>query len=137
MPKRSTTDRGLFILVVALLSWTVPGAGFAVMKEYKRAVIVFIAITMLFAMGLYIGSIGVIDTVNAKPWYFAQIITSPAVELIAQKTRSGAYPVYGKPMTIGQIYTMVAGLLNLLCIVSASYMAYYGRTELIGEEDAQ
>lgn len=136
MPQRTKSDRSLFIIVVALLSWAVPGAGFVANKEYKRAIVCFVGITALFTLGLYIGSIGVIDKVNAKPWYFGQMVVSPAVAIIADITKNGSYQTYGKPATIGQIYTTIAGLLNLLCIVSATYMAYYGRTELIGEEDA-
>ena len=37
---------------------------------------------------------------------------------------AGTYPVYGRPAEIGQIYTSIAGLLNLLCIVNAVYMAH-------------
>ena len=50
-------------------------------------------------------------------------------------TSSGQYTSYGKPFDIGQIYTTVAGMLNLLCILSAVYMAHCGRGEIIGEEE--
>ncbi|RKY11057.1 MAG: hypothetical protein DRP65_05315 [Planctomycetota bacterium] len=135
MPKQSKIDHSLFLLIVAVLAWAVPGAGHFVIKERKRAVIIFITITLTFLTGLYVGSVGVIDPVGAWPWYIGQMMTSPAVGMLGQITKTGQYTSYGKPADIGQIYTSIAGMLNLLCIVSAVYMAYTGRGEMIGEEE--
>ncbi|HIJ69779.1 MAG TPA: hypothetical protein HPP87_00275 [Planctomycetes bacterium] len=135
MPKQSKIDHGIFLLVVAVLAWTVPGAGHLVIKERKRAVIIFVTITLTFITGLYIGSVGVIDPVGAWPWYIGQMMASPAVGVLGQITRTGHYTSYGKPADIGQIYTCIAGLLNLLCVISAVYMAYAGRGEIIGEDE--
>lgn len=112
------------LIFVALLSWFVPGAGYFWLKEKKRAIIVFATIAITFWLGIYIGSIGVIDPVVAKPWYAAQIINSPMVALLGHISAGGNYPVYGKPNEIGQIYTSVSGLLNLLCIVNAVHLAH-------------
>ncbi len=128
-------DHSIMLIVVALLGWVLPGGGLFFIKERKRGLIVFFTITLTFITGLYIGSIGVIDSVTAKPWYFGQIMASPVVGIIARVTASGDYPSYGKPFEIGQIYTTTAGLLNLLCIISGIYMAYCGRGELIGTEE--
>ena len=87
-------------------------------------------------MGLYLGSVGVIDPVGSKPWYIPQMMTTPAVSFLGHMTKTQGYVSYGKPNDIGQIYTAVAGMMNLLCIISAVYMAYCGRGEIIGEEDA-
>ena len=135
MAKDSKTDHGLWLVIVGLFAWAVPGAGHFLIKERQRAIIIFVTITATFLAGIYIGSIGVIDSVGAKPWYAAQIMTSPAVAIIARITSSGQHPSYGKPFDIGQIYTSVAGMLNLLCILSAVYMAHCGRGEIIGEEE--
>jgi hypothetical protein len=67
---------------------------------------------------------GVVDPVGSKLWYIPQVITSPAVFLIGSHTAAGGYPVYGKPAEIGQIYTSIAGMLNLLCIVKEVYTAH-------------
>jgi len=135
MAKDSKIDHGLWLVIVGLLAWAVPGAGHFLIKERQRAIIIFVTITATFLAGIYIGSIGVIDSVGAKPWYAAQIMTSPAVAIISRITSSGKYPSYGKPFDIGQIYTTVSGMLNLLCILSAVYMAHCGRGEIIGEEE--
>ena len=119
----------MFLLVVGLLAWLVPGAGHFVVKEKKRSLIIFATIILTFCVGIYVGSIGVIDPVNAAPWYAAQIMNSPIVAVLGHLTASGAYPVYGRPNEIGQIYTSIAGLLNLLCIVNAVYLAHLRSTQ--------
>jgi hypothetical protein len=124
MAQRSRESHIAFLLVVGLVGWFVPGAGHLMINEKKHAIIIFVTIALTFAAGIYIGSIGVINPVGAKPWYVAQIMNSPAVAAIGHITASGDYPVYGRPNEIGQIYTSIAGLLNLLCIVNAVYWAH-------------
>jgi hypothetical protein len=115
---------------------------------------------LTFLTGLYIGSVGVIDQLHAKPWYIAQIINSPAVILIGQHVKNTylrkkvaieavrpedrmavqkqlsdqVYYVFARPAEIGQIYTSIAGLLNLLCIVNAVYISHMRQVDLGGEE---
>lgn len=134
MANQSKLDRGLFLVVVALLGWAVPGGGYLAIKETKRAVIIFIVITATFLTGIYIGSIGVINPVEGWAWYIGQIMTSPVVALLANLTEAQGYESYGRPCDIGQIYTAIAGGLNLLCIVSALYLAHSGRERVFGEE---
>jgi len=124
MTARARENQILLLTFVALLSWLVPGAGYFWLKEKKRAIIIFATIAITFWLGVYIGSIGVIDPVVAKPWYAAQIINSPMVALLGRAAAGGNFPVYGKPHEIGQIYTSVSGLLNLLCIVNVVYLAH-------------
>jgi hypothetical protein len=123
----------LYPMVVGLAAWLVPGAGHFILGERTRAIIIFVTIAILFTAGLYIGSIGVIDSANQRPWYIGQMLTSPVVSLIARQNPSTggmpAYPSYGKPFEIGQIYTAIAGMLNVLCIVNAIYMAYTGKQQ--------
>ena len=132
MELRIKENNTLFVLVVGLLSWVLPGAGYLLIKEAKRFAIVFVTITMTFCMGLYIGSIGVVDPVASKICYTGQVLTSPFVSLLGHLTRGGGFIVYGKPNEIGQIYTGVAGLLNLLCIINAVYMAHASSIEPFG-----
>ena len=134
---RQSEENGLwhvfFLTVVGFLAWLVPGGGHFLLKERKRAVIIFVTIVLTFCAGLYIGSIGVIDPVGAKPWYLAQMMNSPVVKILGDFTaKTGAYPVFGRPSEIGQIYTSIAGLLNLLCIVNAVYLAHLRKTEPSG-----
>jgi len=124
-----------FLLMVGLLSWLLPGAGYFVLEEKKRAIIIFATISLTLCVGLYIGSIGVIDLVGPAPLYVkaAQVMNPSIVLVLSHHTAGGGYPVYGWPNEIGQIYTMVSGLLNLLCIVNAVFLAHLRKTEPVGE----
>lgn len=124
-----------FLLIVGLLAWLVPGAGHFVVKERRRAIIIFVAIVLTFCTGLYVGSIGVINPVGAKPWYVAQILNSPMVAILGYLTTARSYPVYSWPDEVGQIYTSTAGLLNLLCIVNAVYLAYLRSSQTTGGQN--
>ncbi len=112
-----------FMLMAGLVAWFVPGAGYLLLNEKKRAAIIFVTITLTFGIGIYIGSIGVVDPIGAKFVYIGQIMNSPAVALIGRVTAGGGYAVYGRPNEIGQIYTVISGMLNLLCIVNVIYIA--------------
>ena len=129
----SKQNHTLFLLTVGLLAWLVPGAGHLLLKERKRALIIFTTIVFTFCVGLYIGSIGIINPLGAKPWYVAQIMNSPMVAVLGHFATTAHYPVFGRPNEIGQIYTSIAGLLNLLCIVNAGYLAHLQKTETAGE----
>jgi uncharacterized membrane protein len=132
--QRSKDNYLQFLLTVALAGWVVPGAGYFLLKETKRGTIILVTIVLTFCVGLYIGSIGVIDPVDAKPWYVAQMMNSPFVAVLGHLTKGGAYPVRGKPSEIAQIYTSIAGLLNLLCIVNAVYLGHQQVTQGTGDQ---
>ena len=135
MARPSKENHTQFLLIVALLGWLLPGAGYFVLEEKKRAIIIFATISLTLCAGLYVGSIGVIDLVGQAPLYVkaAQVMNPPIVLVLSHHTAGGGYPVYGWPNEIGQIYTMVSGLLNLLCIVNAVSLAHLRRTEPAGE----
>ena len=126
---RSKEKHALFLLIVGLLGWLLPGAGYFLLNEKKRSIIIFAAIVLTFCTGLYIGSIGVIDFVGTAALYVkaAQIMNPPIVFVLAHYTAGGGFPVYGWPNEIGQIYTMTSGLLNFFCIVNAVYLAHLRR----------
>ena len=126
---RSKENHALFLLIVGLLGWLLPGAGYFLLNEKKRSIIIFATIVLTFCTGLYIGSIGVIDFVGTAALYVkaAQIMNPPIVFVLAHYTAGGGFPVYGWPNEIGQIYTMTSGLLNFFCIVNAVYLAHLRR----------
>jgi len=133
MAPRSKEGHIFMLLIVGLAGWLVPGAGHLLLKKNRHAIIIFVTIAATFGIGLYVGSIGVINPVGAKPWYVAQIMNSPAVAALGQMTKTEEYAVYGRPNEIGQIYTSIAGLLNLLCIVNAVYLAHLRGSEPVGD----
>jgi hypothetical protein len=127
-------SRALFLISTGALAWLVPGAGHYALNEKRRALVIFVSIVLTFLVGLYVGSIGVIDPVHARPWYAAQVMNTPLVMLLGRISTTGNYRVYGRANEIGQIYTSIAGLLNLLCIVNAVYVAHLRSA---GEPEAQ
>lgn len=135
MTNRSPFDQGLWLVTVGLAAWAVPGAGHFLINERKRGILIFCCLTGLFVTGLYVGSVGVINRVASWPWFLAQILYSPAVGILDKIVQTSHLESFGRPCDVGQIYTGIAGLLNLLCILSAVYMAYCGRGELIGTEE--
>lgn len=129
MGRLSNQNRMQLLLIVGFLSWLIPGAGYYLLEEKKRAIIIFVTISLTLCIGLYVGSIGVIDFEGPSPSYVkaAQFMNPPIVLLISHRTAGGTYPVYGWPNEIGQIYTMVSGLLNLLCIINVISLAHLGK----------
>lgn len=135
--KKNATDHTLQLIIVAILSWVIPGGGHFFIRQRKRGIVIFLTISFTFLAGLYIGSIGVIQAKPMNFWYAGQVLVSPVVMIIGSITAASPeqYIVYGKPHEIAQIYTLTAGLMNLLAILSAVYMAYTGRGEMIGTEE--
>jgi hypothetical protein len=117
-------NHALFLTVTGALAWLVPGAGHFALHERTRGLVIFVSIALTFLVGIYVGSVGVIDPVHARPWYAAQVMNTPLVMILGRLGATGNYRVFGRANEIGQIYTSIAGLLNLLCIVNAVYMAH-------------
>lgn len=136
MPQVPKENRTLFLLIVGLAGWLVPGGGYFLVDEKKRAVIILVTTLLLFCAGIYVGSIGVIDPIGSWPWYIAQVMASPLVFVMGHYTAGGGFPVYGRPNEIGQIYTSIAGLLNLLCIINAVYLAHTRHEIMTGSKNA-
>ncbi|MBC8481380.1 MAG: hypothetical protein H8D47_01780 [Planctomycetes bacterium] len=118
------------LIFIAVISWIIPGAGYWYIREKFRSTLIFFAISATFLIGLYLGSIAVIDPVGGKLWYIAQIMTSPLVAIIGRMTAAGGYFAYGRPNEIGQLYTSIAGLMNLFAVINCVYLAYSGTTEM-------
>jgi hypothetical protein len=114
-----------YLLLVGIAAWWIPGAGHWIIGQPKRAAIIFFSIAFAFVLGIWFGSIAVIDA--KTPWYWAQMLNSPAVAYLAHLSGSVYHlDSFGKPREIGEIYTSIAGMLNLLCVVNAVYTAHCG-----------
>ena len=118
-----------FLFLVALLGWWIPGGGHLLIGRVKHAIIIFVSVSLAFLLGIYIASIAVLDPVNDVLWYWAQILNSPLVILLARIAQNNQLVCFARPREIGQIYTAVAGMLNLLAIINAVYIAYCDRTQ--------
>ena len=75
--------------ITAVIGWLIPGAGFWVIGQRSRAVVVGITIVSLFLLGVLLGGLKVVDTpelfagktafaaVLEKPWYIGQFFAGP------------------------------------------------------------
>jgi hypothetical protein len=114
--------------MAGLLSWAIPGGGHFLVGQRVRALIIFVTILLTFCTGLYIGSIGVVDLSRPSASYLkgGQILNGPTVFFLSDQARVRGLRAYGWPSEIGEIYTVTSGLLNLLCVVNAVYIAHLG-----------
>ena len=121
--------------VVALATWIVPGSGYWLIGQRGRALTVGITIIILFVLGMLIGGVRVVDVPNGvlsspvnavsqKPWFVGQILAGPITLIASSIGHDDAYfASHSRVNEIGTLYTAVAGMLNLLAIIDASYRA--------------
>src|SRR5437763_364933 len=82
--------------IIALAAWLLPGLGYWLLGQRGRAMVVGISVLTLFALGLLIGDIRVLEVpmfnehgrqvenaeimreLRSKPWSIAQVLTGPA-----------------------------------------------------------
>lgn len=121
--------------VVALATWVVPGSGYWLIGQRGRALTVGLTIIILFVLGMLIGGVRVVDVPNGvlstplnavsqKPWFVGQILAGPMTIIASSIGHDDAYfASHSRVNEIGTLYTAVAGMLNLLAIIDASYRA--------------
>ena len=129
--QNSTPDSAIYF--VGLLAWLIPGGGHWMLGMRDRALIIFFAVTSTFILGLALGSIEVIDPQHSKAWFFAQILTGlPTIIVtflqnnsvgVLQTLDAQGHAIFGRGVDLAQVYTGIAGLLNLLCVVDALFRA--------------
>ena len=121
--------------VVALLAWLVPGAGHFYLGLRKRALLLFIAIELAYFIGLYIGTIRVVDPAHSMFWFVAQVFaglnTIIARLWAVNLANSNTVLNHDWSYSMAVLYTGIAGLLNLLAIFDSVIRA--GRANL-GQE---
>ncbi len=132
MSKKMSPSNTLHLVAIAVAAWLVPGAGFLLQKRFKHAAIVMTAVVVIFVIGIYVGSIAVVNFESAAPFYVkgAQMLNSPVVFFISAYSAKNAMTVYGWPCEVGQIYTSTAGWLTLLAMVQAVYWSYLEKRDL-------
>jgi len=111
---------------VGVLAWLIPGAGHWLLGLRRRAVIMFVTICTTFIIGLALGSIELIDPAQSRWWFFAQVLCGLPTIAVAfiQNASLTVNEIYGRGVDLGQLYTGIAGLLNLLCICDALFRTH-------------
>ncbi|HEY1685507.1 MAG TPA: DUF6677 family protein [Tepidisphaeraceae bacterium] len=133
---------------VVVVGWLIPGAGYWLLGQRARAMVVGIAVIVLFLLGILIGGMRVIDvpgfndhgqkalvdrtdtwvlygnftgTIVDKPWYVAQILTGP-VTLICSKlsvdASQGDNPYPKVKARIGEIGTLYTAIAGMLNLLA-------------------
>jgi hypothetical protein len=124
--------------LVALAGWLVPGSGYWLLGQRTRGLVVGVCVITLFLLGVLVAGIAVVEApsfggggnllgrVLQKPWFLGQVMTGP-IGLISAWIGQGVaadYPAAKARLgEIGTLYTAIAGMLNLLAIIDATYRA--------------
>lgn len=135
-PASPTLERSLPAPVIALAQWVVPGLGYWLLGHRGRGLTIGGTIFVLFLLGLLIGGARVVDPpslggngtifnqVMQKPWFIGQVLTGlPGVATAMIGQRANLPASHSRVNEIGTLYTAVAGMLNLMCIIDSSYRA--------------
>jgi hypothetical protein len=128
--------------LVAIAGWIVPGAGYWLIGQRTRAITVCITILVVFVFGILVSGIRVVQApdmtgsgtlpqrILTRPWFIGQVLIGPVgigsayiSDQLAQSATYGKIEAKARLAEIGTLYTAVAGMLNLLTIIDASYRA--------------
>jgi hypothetical protein len=128
--------------LAALAGWLVPGAGYWLIGHRTRAITVGVTIVLVFVFGILVSGIRVVQApdmssngnflqrVLTRPWFIGQVLIGPVgigsayvSDQLAQSATYGKIEAKARLAEIGTLYTAVAGMLNLLTIIDASYRA--------------
>ena len=123
-------------IIAGLLAWLIPGAGHFYLGLRKRAVLLFVTIEITFLLGLYIGTIRIVDPTQSVFWFIAQIFAGLntiishlwALHLGSPRVNASYFLVRDWSYHIGVLYTAVAGLLNLLAVLDTLIRAGRAQT---------
>ena len=127
----------------ALATWILPGLGHVLIGQKQRGYVLMLTILCLWITGVLIGGITVIDRYDRGSdkrnwWFVGQALLSPSiiVDTLHQRLKNRMddpfpaedgeprpfyEPSYGIPFEQGTLFTALAGLLNLLCIIDVAY----------------
>jgi len=118
--------------LAGLMAVVFPGLGHGVLGDWKRAGLICLGVMGLFLGGMLIGGIDVIDRRDDKWWFVLQAGVGPTAFLtnyVHQKhvrTNGESDPAnqsLGRVNEVGSLYAGMAGLLNLIAIIDASWHA--------------
>lgn len=105
------------------LSWLVPGLGHARAGQKGKGVLLGLAVTAVFALGLLVSGGHAVDRATASVWWIAQNLFGGGSLFAALFT--GPLRMVGEPfdLQLGIVLCTVAGLMNLVVMVDAYTVA--------------
>lgn len=110
-----------FVYSALLLGWLIPGAGHLLTRHWIRALLLFVSITLMFALGLAMqGKVYVPNTGDPLEILgFCGDVGSGILYFIARVFSLGASTVQLVTADYGEKFVVVAGLLNFIAAVDA------------------
>jgi hypothetical protein len=110
-----------FAYAALLLGWLIPGAGHLLTRHWVRALLLFVSITLMFALGLAMqGKVYVPNTGDPLEILgFCGDVGSGILYFIARALSLGAPTVQLVTADYGTKFVVVAGLLNFIAAVDA------------------
>lgn len=121
------------ILLVA--AYLLPGAGHALYGEIRRGIIIGGTVLSLFVLGIFVGGVRIVEFPNtaipsvlgkllSQPAFLGQFFAGPIALVAGALSRSAAADpntagimAHARLFDIAQLYTAIAGALNLLAII--------------------
>lgn len=129
-------------LAAPILAWLLPGLGHWSLGYRRRGIRIGVGILSIYVLGLLIGGLYVIDSKNARWWYYGQCLAGPATPIIhywlvagheppdvppdsasADTGRLYVTPSFSHVNEVGTLYTTIAGMLNLVALFDVLYLA--------------
>ncbi len=112
-------------VIAPAVGWLVPGLGHIVQKRWARGILLFISVFAMFFLGL--GMQGKIYAPNSGDILdmlgFIGDVCAGGMYIVSQAMGWGQGAVYRATADYGTKYIIVAGLLNLICMVDAYHIA--------------
>lgn len=118
--------------IAGVLAWLIPGAGHFYRGDRARGITICIAICSTFLIGILLGSVDIVnhrkstgevgdvmDVARFTAQMFTGLpgITTALVPKPADPRIDTETGIVGRGVDTGQVYTVIAGLLNMLCIL--------------------
>ncbi len=115
-------------LIALILAWVLPGLGHFYMGRRIKAVIFLVLIVGAFVYGMWLGDFNNVNPARYGKAFIAQVMAgAPAMAgLVTERFRTGVIDEGPQMFDVSFVYTCVAGLLNLLVIVDAVFLAFKG-----------
>jgi hypothetical protein len=111
--------------VVLIAGWLVPGLGHALLGKYIRAVLLFVSVVAMFAIGISLqGKVYLPNTGDLLDMLgFAGDLGAGLLYVVARALDWGQGPVQVALADYGTKFIVVAGLLNIVAAVDAHSLA--------------
>jgi hypothetical protein len=109
---------------VVLTAWLVPGGGHWLLGQRTRAIFFFLAVTVTFLFGMYLGDFTNISPERHLAYFFAHLLNGGETLLALLLTRGLAPEEVPRHLgmntgDVGLLYTAVAALLNFIVMMNA------------------